>query len=107
MDDWTAPHPAATTVKGPAPKHPRALTAHLHRAAHSWMTFIGSAMQRRGWFRHDCSLAASSSGPSKLPLLRPERGKCRDRLVAAPLAREQFAPGLGAGFGELPGDRRV
>ena len=26
MDDWNAPHPAATTVNGPAPKHPRALT---------------------------------------------------------------------------------
>jgi hypothetical protein len=41
------------------------------------------------------------------PLLRPERGESCDRLVAAPLAREHLAAGLGVALEELPGDRRA
>jgi hypothetical protein len=42
MDDWNAPNPATTTVNGPAPNHPSALTNPLAQAR-SFMDDIEAA----------------------------------------------------------------
>jgi hypothetical protein len=70
MDDWNAPHPAATTVNGPAPHRPRTLTRPLAQARSFMDDF------------HPCS-SSTSTPPRHWPPERPSGGPGRRTFTLA------------------------
>ena len=89
MDDWNAPHPAATTVNGPAPNHPRALTRldtgpPIHGCLSS---VVQPSSERRSTRCAETAPLPKSRSPTRAPPRRPSSERPAPGFGGARLAR--------------------